>query len=151
MIRASVADFRALAKRRLPKFVFDYMDGGAGSEAGIRRNEDAFDEIQLTPRMLINVEKRDLSTTLFGKGIDWYDQGRSYDELIAYALTYFSDLSDTQLAQKLAAQGKPSPSTPSATRSASTTERSRWRRALRLRPSARCQTPRSCASSGRSS
>ena len=67
MIIASVADFRALAKRRLPKFVFDYLDGGAGSEAGIRRNEDAFDEIQLTPRMLINVEKRDLSTTLFGK------------------------------------------------------------------------------------
>jgi len=67
MIIASVADFRALAKRRLPKFVFDYMDGGAGSEAGIRRNETAFDEIQLKPRMLINVEKRDLSTTLFGK------------------------------------------------------------------------------------
>ena len=67
MIIASVADFRTLAKRRLPKFVFDYMDGGAGSEAGIRRNEDAFDEIQLTPRMLVNVEQRDLSTNLFGK------------------------------------------------------------------------------------
>ncbi len=67
MIIASVADFRRLAKRRLPKFVFDYMDGGAGSEAGIRRNEDAFDELLLRPRMLINVEKRDLSTTLFGK------------------------------------------------------------------------------------
>lgn len=67
MIIASVADFRALAKRRLPKFVFDYLDGGAGSEAGIRRNELAFDEIQLMPRMLVNVEKRDLSTALFGK------------------------------------------------------------------------------------
>ncbi len=67
MIIASVADFRALAQRRLPKFAFDYLDGGAGSEAGIRQNEAAFDELQLKPRMLINVEKRDLSTTLFGK------------------------------------------------------------------------------------
>ncbi len=67
MIIASAADFRARTKRRLPKFLYDYLGGGDGSEAGIRRNEDAFDEIQLTPRVLVNVEKRDLSTPLFGK------------------------------------------------------------------------------------
>jgi isopentenyl diphosphate isomerase/L-lactate dehydrogenase-like FMN-dependent dehydrogenase len=67
MIFASVADFRAHAKRRLPKFAFDYMDGGAGHEAGLRRNIEAFDRVELKPRMLVNVEKRDLSTNLFGR------------------------------------------------------------------------------------
>jgi isopentenyl diphosphate isomerase/L-lactate dehydrogenase-like FMN-dependent dehydrogenase len=67
MIFASVADFRARARRRMPKFAFDYMDGGAGDEAGLRRNEAAFDAVQLVPRMLINVEKRELSTNLFGR------------------------------------------------------------------------------------
>ena len=41
------------------------------------------------------------SATLFGKGIDWYDQGHSYRELIDFALTYYSGLSDAQLAQTL--------------------------------------------------
>jgi isopentenyl diphosphate isomerase/L-lactate dehydrogenase-like FMN-dependent dehydrogenase len=67
MTIASIADFRALAQRRLPKFVFDYMDGGAGAEAGIRRNEAAFDALELKPRMLVNVEKRDLTTTFLGR------------------------------------------------------------------------------------
>jgi Ca2+-binding RTX toxin-like protein len=42
------------------------------------------------------------STTLFGKGIDWYDKGYGYRELIDFALGYFSALSDTELAQTLA-------------------------------------------------
>ena len=41
------------------------------------------------------------SSSLFGKGIDWYDQGHSYRELIDFALTYYSGLSDAQLAQTL--------------------------------------------------
>jgi Ca2+-binding RTX toxin-like protein len=41
------------------------------------------------------------STTLFGKGIDWYDQGRSYRELIDFALTYYVNYSDQQFAQNL--------------------------------------------------
>jgi isopentenyl diphosphate isomerase/L-lactate dehydrogenase-like FMN-dependent dehydrogenase len=64
---ASIADFRPRAKRRLPKFAFDYLDGGAGSEAGVRRNEQAFEAVALRPRMLVNVERRDLSTALFGR------------------------------------------------------------------------------------
>ena len=43
------------------------------------------------------------SATLFGKGVDWYDDGHSYRELIDFALTYFSGLSDAQLAQTLRA------------------------------------------------
>jgi (S)-mandelate dehydrogenase len=67
MTIASVSDFRIRAKRRMPKFAFDYLDGGAGDESGIRRNIEAFDAIKLKPRMLVNVEHRDLSTTLFGR------------------------------------------------------------------------------------
>lgn len=66
MVIASVSDFRALAKRRIPRFAFDYLDGGAGDESGIRRNIEAFDAIRLKPRMLVNIEHRDLSATLFG-------------------------------------------------------------------------------------
>jgi len=64
MTMACVSDFRIAARRRLPKFVFDFLDGGAGSEAGIRRNVQAFDDHTLTPRALVDVESRDLSTPL---------------------------------------------------------------------------------------
>jgi isopentenyl diphosphate isomerase/L-lactate dehydrogenase-like FMN-dependent dehydrogenase len=64
---ASVSDFRTLARRRIPRFAFDYLDGGAGDEIGVRRNIEAFDALQLMPRMLVNVEKLELSTTLFGR------------------------------------------------------------------------------------
>ncbi|HLL27132.1 MAG TPA: alpha-hydroxy acid oxidase [Xanthobacteraceae bacterium] len=64
---ATISDLRAPAKRRLPSFVFDYLDGGAGTEAGMHRNTAAFDEIRFKPRMLVNIEKRDLSTNLFGR------------------------------------------------------------------------------------
>lgn len=67
MIFASVSDFRTRAQQRMPKFAFDYLDGGAGDELGIRRNIAALDEIKLKPRMLVNIEHRDLSTTLFGR------------------------------------------------------------------------------------
>jgi isopentenyl diphosphate isomerase/L-lactate dehydrogenase-like FMN-dependent dehydrogenase len=64
---ACVSDLRTRAKRRLPDFVFDYLDGGAGAEAGVRRNEQAFNDLQLNMRALVNVETRDLSTRLFGR------------------------------------------------------------------------------------
>jgi len=64
---ATISDLRLPAKRRLPSFVFDYLDGGAGNESGLQRNISAFDDIQLKPRMLTNIEERDLSTTLMGR------------------------------------------------------------------------------------
>jgi len=64
---ACVSDLRLRAKRRLPHFVFDYLDGGAGGEAGVRRNEQAFNDLLLNMRALVNVETRDLSTRLFGR------------------------------------------------------------------------------------
>jgi isopentenyl diphosphate isomerase/L-lactate dehydrogenase-like FMN-dependent dehydrogenase len=70
MVIASVSDFRTRARRRIPKFAFDYLDGGAGDEKGIARNIEAFDEIRLLPRMLVNTEQIDLSTIFFGRKWD---------------------------------------------------------------------------------
>lgn len=60
-------DFRALAKRRLPKIAFDFIDGGADDELGMRRNREAFSTYQLLPRYLVDVTQRDQSVTLFGR------------------------------------------------------------------------------------
>ncbi|WP_109477520.1 alpha-hydroxy-acid oxidizing protein [Paraburkholderia sp. C35] len=63
----NVADFRALAKNRLPKMVFDYLEGGAEDESGIRRNVNAFREVLFQPHRLVDVSVRDVTTTFFGK------------------------------------------------------------------------------------
>jgi L-lactate dehydrogenase (cytochrome) len=66
---ASVADFRDAARRRLPRFLFDYIDGGSYSEVTLRRNVDDLADIALRQRVLRDVAKIDLSTTLFGREI----------------------------------------------------------------------------------
>src|SRR3546814_2542856 len=53
----NIDDFRALAKRRLPWPVFDYIDGAADDEVTRRRNRDAFDSCDLIPRVLAGMEK----------------------------------------------------------------------------------------------
>lgn len=60
----SIADLRALARRRLPKAVFDFIDGGAEGEITLKRNRSDFDRLQLLPRVLVNVSHRDPSTTI---------------------------------------------------------------------------------------
>jgi (S)-mandelate dehydrogenase len=60
-------DLRRLAKRRLPKIAYDFIEGGLEDEVGIARNYDAFGEYRLVPRYGVDVVKRDQSTTLFGK------------------------------------------------------------------------------------
>ena len=59
----SVEAMRALARAQLPRPVFDFADGGAEDEQTLRRNEAAFDEIELLPRPLSGAAKRDLSIT----------------------------------------------------------------------------------------
>jgi isopentenyl diphosphate isomerase/L-lactate dehydrogenase-like FMN-dependent dehydrogenase len=61
-----VDHFRTAAKARLPKFVFDYVDGGAGSESAVRRNVATLDEVRLVPRVLNDCTTRDLGCELFG-------------------------------------------------------------------------------------
>lgn len=58
---------RLLAKKRLPRLVFDYIDGGVENEAGLARNLRSFAELQLLPRYLVDVSQRDQSTTLLGR------------------------------------------------------------------------------------
>jgi len=63
---ASAADFRAAARRRLPRFLFDYIDGGAYAELTLARNVADLAEIALRQRVLVDVSDIDLSTRLFG-------------------------------------------------------------------------------------
>lgn len=60
-------DARLLAKRRLPRIVFDFIDGAAGMEAGAARNRDGFADLGLMPRVLVDVEPTDASTTFLGR------------------------------------------------------------------------------------
>ncbi|HET9019931.1 MAG TPA: alpha-hydroxy acid oxidase [Acetobacteraceae bacterium] len=62
----NVAAMRALARRVLPRPVFDFADGGAEDEHTLRRNEAAFADLALLPRPLDGAAGRDLSCDLFG-------------------------------------------------------------------------------------
>lgn len=63
----SIADLRKGAKRRLPKAMFGYLDGFAEDGVCGRRNRSAFEHYQLMPRILVDVEKVDISTSIFGQ------------------------------------------------------------------------------------
>jgi len=63
----SVADLKVRAKKRIPNFAFDYVDGGIDQEHGKRRNRDAWHGIQLTPRYLLDVSTADQTSTIFGR------------------------------------------------------------------------------------
>jgi len=67
MIIASASDFRAAAKRKLPRFLFDYIDGGAYAEVTLRANISDLERVELRQRVLKNVADLDLTTTLFGQ------------------------------------------------------------------------------------
>ena len=60
-------DFRALARRRLPRPIFDYIDGGADDEVTYRRNTASFDRCDLVPNVLRGVATIDLSVTVMGQ------------------------------------------------------------------------------------
>src|SRR5260370_2141488 len=60
-------DYRTLAQRRLPKIIFDYLEGGADDEIGMKHNREVFERYRLTPRRLVDVSKRDTGIELFGR------------------------------------------------------------------------------------
>jgi (S)-mandelate dehydrogenase len=62
----SRADLRQSARRRLPRAIFDFFDGGAEDEVTLRENRAAFERVRLLPKVLVNVAKVDLGTELFG-------------------------------------------------------------------------------------
>jgi L-lactate dehydrogenase (cytochrome) len=63
---SSASDFREAARRRLPRFLFDYIDGAAYAERTARRNVEDLAAIELRQRVLVDVSAIDLSSTLFG-------------------------------------------------------------------------------------
>lgn len=62
----NIADLRTLAKRRLPRVVFDYIDGGADGEITLRENCRIFDSVELRPRNALECLSSDLHTTVLG-------------------------------------------------------------------------------------
>ncbi len=63
----NVEDLRLMAKRYLPKIAFDYIEGGVEDEDGLKVNQAAFRRHRLIPRYLVDVSKRDQTTSLFGR------------------------------------------------------------------------------------
>lgn len=67
MIIASAQDYREAARRKLPRFLFDYIDGGSYAEHTLRSNVDDLSSVNLRQRVLRNVNNISLETTLFGQ------------------------------------------------------------------------------------
>jgi (S)-mandelate dehydrogenase len=63
----NIEDLRKLAKKRLPKIAYDFIEGGTDDEVGLVTNEQAFRKARIVPRYLVDVSVRDQSTTLFGR------------------------------------------------------------------------------------
>ena len=65
----NTADYRALAKQRLPAPIFHYIDGGADDEVTLRRNTDAFETMDLVPNVLTGIDAVDLGTRVLGQDL----------------------------------------------------------------------------------
>lgn len=66
---ANIDDLRTLAKRRLPRGIFDYIDGGAEDEITLTRNSERFASLTFVPRILRDVSNIDTGTTVLGRRI----------------------------------------------------------------------------------
>lgn len=84
---ADVSDLRRIAKRRLPRGIFDYIDGGAEDERTLDHNSSAFSKLEFRPRVLRDVSELDTTTTLFGKTIP---------SPLLFAATGFTRIADSQ-------------------------------------------------------
>ena len=62
----TIEDLRHRARRRLPRAVFDFIDGGAEDETTLRANRSAFERVTFRPRVLVDVSRRDYSTRVLG-------------------------------------------------------------------------------------
>lgn len=98
----SIAGLRAIARRRLPRPVFDYLDGGADEEWSLTRNDRAFADYEIVPDVLTDVSSLQTRTTLFGQPAAWPLM------LSATGLTrMFHDAGEPAIARAAAAQGVP--------------------------------------------
>ena len=67
----TIAGLRARARRRLPRPIFDYIDGGADEEWSLARNADAFADYEIVPDVLTDVSTIETGATVFGQTIAW--------------------------------------------------------------------------------
>jgi L-lactate dehydrogenase (cytochrome) len=65
----TIDDLRRLARRRLPRAVYDFVEGGAGDERTVERNRAAFDRLVFRPRVLVDVSKREQATVVLGESV----------------------------------------------------------------------------------
>ena len=63
----NVDDLRRIARRRLPRVVWDYLEGGAEDGVTLRANREVFEAIRFAPRTLVDVSRRSQKATLFGR------------------------------------------------------------------------------------
>ena len=70
MVIANIEDLRQLARRRLPRALFDFVDGGAQDEVTLRANQSDFQRLALLPRVLTDVSQRDLTVTVLGQELE---------------------------------------------------------------------------------
>jgi (S)-mandelate dehydrogenase len=63
----NIADLRAVARRRVPHFVFEYVEGGAEEEASLRCNRASFEALRLIPQTLVDTSSRNLRTEILGR------------------------------------------------------------------------------------
>jgi (S)-mandelate dehydrogenase len=63
----NIDDLKRMAKRRLPKIMFDFIEGGVEDEVGLRTNANAFRDLRLVPRYYIDTAKREQRATIFGR------------------------------------------------------------------------------------
>lgn len=66
---ATTDDYRRLAERRLPRFLFDYIDGGAGQEYTLKANQEAWQHVLLKQQVLVDVEQVNTATELLGETV----------------------------------------------------------------------------------
>jgi len=66
----NIGDLRRLARRRLPRVVFDYIDGGADAEVTLRDNVKAYEELTFRPRGAVAIPSIDLKTTILGAQLE---------------------------------------------------------------------------------
>ena len=63
----NIADLRAVARRRVPHFAFEYVEGGSEDEASLRGNRTAFESLRLVPQTLVDTSNRQLKTEILGR------------------------------------------------------------------------------------
>jgi isopentenyl diphosphate isomerase/L-lactate dehydrogenase-like FMN-dependent dehydrogenase len=65
----TIEDLRRLARRRLPRAIFDFVEGGAGDERTVAQNCAAFERLLFQPRVLVDVSKREQATVVLGERV----------------------------------------------------------------------------------